>query len=114
MGTTTQYRVIDAGSCEPLTEWTDSLSQVHVWLDECSMDDSEPECRVVEREVLLPNAAGVRWIESVYREAGLTQQPGGVVVSIQDGRYHVADDHHGEYYDCELEAIAGVKSWLCR
>ncbi len=54
---------------------------------------------------------GVQAIEYFYRQAGLTTQPGGVVVSIQDGRYHVADDHHGEYYDTVGEAVADVESW---
>jgi len=54
---------------------------------------------------------GVQVIEYFYREAGLMTQPGGVVVSIQDGRYHVADDHHGEYYDTVGEALTDAESW---
>ena len=54
---------------------------------------------------------GVQAIEYFYRAAGLTRQPGGVVVSIQDGRYFVCDDCHGEYYDTVGEAVADAESW---
>ena len=158
----TQYRVINAGSCEPLTDWVDTEAEAHTLADEIEQHESEPECKIITREariiklpdtryeiaeivvaydtttqeivdivtvdgqvacadvlrvqaaVLRPQPAVddvVQAIEYVYREAGLTTQPGGVVVSIQDGRYFVANDCLGEYYDTVGEAVADVESW---
>jgi hypothetical protein len=158
----TQYRVINAGSCEPLTDWVDTEAEAHTLAEEIEQHESEPECKIVTREVQIlklpdtryenaeivaaydtttqeivdivtvdgqvacadvlrvqaavlgPQPAvdeGVKAIEYVYCEAGLARQPGGVVVSIQNGRYHVADDHHCEYYGTVGEAVADVESW---
>lgn len=157
-----QYAVMDMGSCEILAGWVDTEAEAHALAEEIEQHESEPECRVITREVRLlklpdtrhtgaeivvaydtttqeivdivtvdgqvacadvlrvqaavlrPQPAvdeGVHVIEYVYREAGLTTQPGGVVVSIQDGRYFVCDDCCGEYYDTVGEAIADVESW---
>ena len=109
MATKTQYRVINVGSREPLTEWSDSLSAAHREAEDCEQHESEPECTVMSREIDMHEEA--ERVEAAYRAAGLMQGPCGVVVRCDRFSIVVADDQHTENYDDADQAIADLDSW---
>lgn len=109
MTTKTQYRVINLNSGEVLTEWTGSLSAAHREAEECEQHETEPECRVVSREIDMHEEA--KRVEAAYRAAGLMQGPCGVVVRCDRFGILVADDQHTENYQDAERAIADLDSW---
>ena len=42
---------MNIGSYEPLTDWTDSKTEADIWCQECEEHETQPECRVVSREI---------------------------------------------------------------
>lgn len=109
MATKTQYRVVNLNSGEVLTDWTDSLNASHREAEECEQHETEPECRVVSREIDMHEEA--QRVEAAYRAAGLMRGPCGVVVRCSQFGIFVADDQHTENYDDAEQAIADLDSW---
>ena len=46
-----QYAVVDMGSSEILAGWVDTEAEAHTLAQEIEKHESEPECKVVSREV---------------------------------------------------------------
>ena len=109
MATKTQYRVVNLNSGEVLTDWTDSLNAAHREAEECEQHETEPECKVVSREIDMHEEA--ERVEAAYRAAGLMRGPCGVVVRCSQFGIFVADDQHTENYDDAEQAIADLDSW---
>ena len=109
MATKTQYRVVNLNSGEVLTEWTDSLNAAHREAEDCEQHETEPECKVVSREIDM--RAETERVEAAYRAAGLMRGPCGVVVRCDRFSIFVADDQHTENYDDADQAIADLDSW---
>lgn len=109
MATKTQYRIWNVGACEALTEWTDSLNAAHRDAEECEQHETEPECKVVSREIDMHEEA--QRVEAAYKAAGLMRGPCGVVVRCSQFGVFVADDQHTENYDDAEQAIADLDSW---
>jgi len=109
MATKTQYRVRNVGACEALTEWTDSKTEADSWRQECEEHETQPECKVVSREIDMHEEA--QRVEAAYRAAGLMRGPCGVVVRCSQFGILVADDQHTENYDDAEQAIADLDSW---
>ena len=108
-----QYRVVNAGSGEPLTGWLDSLGHANSEADECEKHESQPECRVESREISETQYETER-IENAYRAAGLTVGRCGIVVLPHlagGGRFLVADDQYNETYETADAAIADAENW---
>lgn len=109
----TQYRVINVGSGEALTDWVNSLGHANRDADECEQHETQPECRVESREISETQYQTER-IEAVYRAAGLTVGKCGIVVMPDlacKGKFFVADDHYCEKYDTAEAAIADAENW---
>ena len=51
MSTKTQYRVMNVGSREPLTDWLDSETEAHAAAAEAEEHETQPDCSVESREV---------------------------------------------------------------
>ena len=122
MATKTQYRVWNVGAYEPLTEWTDSKAEVDNWRQECEEHETQPECRVVSREIgeREHTEYQAERIETAYRAAGVTVGRGGIKVlpSLRSagsppGPSHwlVVDHHRSKVYETENAAIADLDSW---
>ena len=109
MATKTQYRVANLNSGEVLTEWTDSLNAAHREAEDCEQHETEPECKVVSREICMQEE--VERTEAAYRAAGLMRGPCGIVVRCDRFSVFVADDQHTENYDDAEQAIADLDSW---
>ena len=75
----TQYRVINVGSGEALTDWVDTLGLANHEADECEKHESQPECRVESREID-ETEYQIERIKSAYRAAGLAVGWGGISV----------------------------------
>ena len=109
MATKTQYRVVNMNSGEVLTDWTDSLNAAHREAEDCEQHETEPECKVVSREIDMHEEA--QRVEAAYRAAGLMRGPCGVVVRCSQFGIFVADDQCTENYDDAEQAIADLDSW---
>ena len=109
MATKTQYRVVNLHSWEVLSEWTDSLNAAHREAEDCEQHETEPECKVVSREIDMYEEA--QRVEAAYRAAGLMRGPCGVVVRCSHFGIFVADDQHTENYDDAEQAIADLDNW---
>ncbi len=114
-----QYRVVNAGSGEPLTDWVDTLALANHEADECEKHESQPECRVESREISETQYETER-IENAYRAAGLTVGWGGIkvlpslrVVLSPPGPSHwlVVDHHCSRTYETVDAAIADAVNW---
>ena len=46
-----QYAVMDMGSCEILSGWVETEAEAHALAEEIEQHESEPECKVITREV---------------------------------------------------------------
>lgn len=119
MATKTQYRVVNLNSGEVLTEWTDSLNAAHREAEECEQHETEPECKVVSREISETECQAER-IEKAYRAAGLTVGRGGIKVlpslrgaGGRPGPSHwlVVDHQRSRTYETANAAIADLDSW---
>ena len=109
MATKTQYRVVNLNSGEVLTDWTDSLNAAHREAEECEQHETEPECKIVSREIDMHEES--QRVEAAYRAAGLMRGPCGVVVRCDRFSVFVADDQCTENYDDAEQAIADLDSW---
>ena len=115
----TQYRVINVGSGEALTDWVDTLGLANREADECEEHETQPEFRVVSREIS-ETEYQIERIENAYRAAGLAVGRGGVkvhpslrVVVSPPGPSHwlVVDHHRSMIYETADAAIADAGNW---
>lgn len=112
MATKTQYRVVNLHSWEVLSEWTDSEIEANKWRLECEEHETQPECRVVYRELILGDVTEEDLQDYALRNQGIRAT--GLITQGQFscGGWYLEVDGNGYLTGSIVEADRrGYKFW---